>query len=86
MTGADDVVVMWEARALPDQCDALVEWALAVSAEGAEVYRSAGAEPRVVIIQHGDEALPEPPAAYVARPPHAWSFARVSAPHVVDGR
>lgn len=83
---AGEVVVMWEARAVPGQCDALVEWARAVSAEGAEVFRSDGPDPRVVIIQPADEDIPEPPGAYVARPPHAWNFTRVPAPRVDDGR
>lgn len=81
---AGDVVVMWEARAVPDQCDALVDWALAISTDDAEVFRSDGPEPRVVIIQRAGQELPEPPDALVARPPHAWNFARVSGPRVDD--
>jgi hypothetical protein len=81
----DNTVLMWEVRAEPEYADALVEWALEVSATGAEIFRSGGAEPRVVIIQHAGGALPEPPAAYVARPPHAWHFTRVNAIDVDDG-
>jgi hypothetical protein len=79
---SDGIVVMWEARAVPEQCNALVDWALSVSAEGAEVFRSDGSEPRVVIIQSADVDLPPPPDAYVARPPHSWRFTRVHAPHI----
>lgn len=78
----DDLVVMWEVRAVPDQCDALVDWALAVSAKGAEVFRSDGTEPRVVVIQPAGADLPPPPDAYVVRPPHSWRFTRVHAHHV----
>lgn len=80
-----EMVVMWEVRAVPDQCDELIAWAHAASAEDAEVFLSGGREPRVVIIQSADVALPEPPEAYVARPPHSWRFARVTAPRDDDG-
>lgn len=73
----DDTVRMWEVRAAPNECDALVDWALAVAADGAEIFRSGGPEPRVVIIQPGGSDLPAPPAAYIARPPHTWRFTRV---------
>lgn len=80
----DDMVLMWEVRAAPNECDALVDWAVAVSAEGAEIFRSGGPEPRVVIIQPGGSGLPQPPAAYVARPPHSWRFTRVHTPANCD--
>jgi hypothetical protein len=82
----DNTVLMWEVRAEPEYFDALVDWALEVSANGAEIFRSGGGEPRVVIIQPGGAALPEPPDAYVARPPHAWQFTRVNAIEVDEGR
>jgi hypothetical protein len=41
----------------------------------ADVYQSA--DGRVVVIDHGDRGLPDPPTQLVARPPHLWRFERV---------
>jgi hypothetical protein len=65
---------MWEAKAAPEQADALLEWALGVAPEQAQIYRSAD---RVVVVTDRVEALPDPPEALVARPAFAWSFERV---------
>jgi hypothetical protein len=65
---------MWEAKAAPGQTDALLEWLLARSPEGAQVYRSSD---RVVLIAEAPASLDEPPAALVARPPHSWAFDRL---------
>jgi hypothetical protein len=66
--------VMWEAKAAPGQSDALLEWLLARSPEGAQVYRSTD---RVVLIIEAPVPFDEPPAMLVARPPHSWKFDRL---------
>jgi hypothetical protein len=66
--------VMWEAKAAPGQSDALLEWLLARSPEGAQVYRSTD---RVVLIAEGPAPVDQPPAMLVARPPHSWEFDRL---------
>ncbi|HEU5266836.1 MAG TPA: hypothetical protein VFU35_09045 [Jatrophihabitans sp.] len=67
--------LMWEAKAAPGRSDDLVAHVLATADPAAEVYRSA--DERVVVIDPTGSGLPEPPAALVARPPHAWTFERV---------
>jgi hypothetical protein len=66
--------LMWEAKAAPDQTEALLEWALATAPEAAQVYRSAD---RVVIVTDAVDALPDPPELLVSRPAFAWSFERI---------
>jgi hypothetical protein len=66
---------MWEAKAAPEQADALLAWVVGHAHPDADVYQSA--DGRVVVIDHGDRGLPDPPAQLVARPPHLWRFERV---------
>jgi uncharacterized protein YijF (DUF1287 family) len=67
---------MWEAKASDGRTDDLVAWALTNAQPGADVYRSA--DGRVVVIDATGDGLPEAPADLVARPPHVWSFERVT--------
>jgi hypothetical protein len=66
--------VMWEAKAAPGQTEALLEWLLVRSPEGAQVYRSSD---RVVLIAEAPASVDEPPAALVDRPPYSWEFDRL---------
>jgi hypothetical protein len=72
--------LMWEARALPGRVDELVHAVLAAADPSAQVYRSGGPEPRVVVIDptgRGIElglGIGQVPAELMARPPHAWPF------------
>jgi len=63
---------MWEVVAAPGRLDDLVAWVLDHAPAAAQVYRSADA--RVVAIDPGGGAPPDPPPELVARPPHAWDF------------
>ncbi|GGJ99143.1 hypothetical protein GCM10010123_31360 [Pilimelia anulata] len=81
------IVRMWEVRAYPGHAAALLDWLAhtalpAVAAEpthaGSEVFASA--DHRVVVLSRwrGEPgALPDPPAAWVARAPHSWDFTPV---------
>lgn len=70
-------VTMWEARAAPEQLESLRIWVVARVAETAQVYRSVGGEPRLVVIDPTGQAarqLADVPAELVARPAHSWNF------------
>lgn len=70
-------VTMWEVRAAPGRLDELRNWVLARVDETAQVYRSAGGEPRLVVIDPTGSAaqrLADVPGELVARPAHAWDF------------
>jgi hypothetical protein len=67
--------LMWEAKAAPGRAEELLAWTLRHADPDAQVYRSA--DDRVVVIDPGDTALPDPPADLIARPPHAWRFTPV---------
>jgi len=83
---------MWEARTEPGGGAALADWvharalpaiASAPGLERVEVFASTGQDDgdRVVVIAlwtGPPAALPEPPSGLVARPPHEWSFERIS--------
>jgi hypothetical protein len=68
---------MWEARAADGQLQQLLEWVLPRVSRAAQVYRSPGADPRLVVIDPtatAAERLSDVPAELVARPPHSWDF------------
>ena len=67
---------MWEAKAAPDRADELVAFVLHHADPEAEVFRSA--DHRVVVIDPTGRGVAEVPGELVARPPHVWSFERVS--------
>jgi hypothetical protein len=68
------VTLMWEARAADGRVDDLVAYASAHADPAAQVYRSDGPEPRVVVIDPTERGLPDVPPDLVARPPHEWRF------------
>jgi hypothetical protein len=71
------VTLMWEARAAAGRVDELVAYVSAQADPAAQVFRSDGAEPRVVVIDPTERGLPDVPADLVARPPHEWRFEAV---------
>ena len=44
----------------------------------AQVFRSDGTDPRVVVIDPTGRGLPDVPADLIARPPHEWHFEPVT--------
>lgn len=68
--------VMWEAKAADGRAEELLGWVLEHADPAAEVYRSA--DGRVVVIDHNGRQVAEPPVHLLGRPPHVWSFERVS--------
>jgi hypothetical protein len=66
--------VMWEVRAAGGRAGELLSYVLANADPAAQVYRSAGPEPRVVVIDPTGRGLPDVPSELVARPPHSWPF------------
>jgi hypothetical protein len=68
-------VLMWEVRVADGRLDELLAWVSANAEASAEVYRSHGPQPRVVVI--GARPLPSPPDGLVARPAHSWPFERI---------
>jgi hypothetical protein len=69
-----DVTLMWEARANDGRLAELVAFVIAHADPSAQVYRSGGAEPRVVVIDPSERGVPGVPPDLLARPPHEWSF------------
>ncbi len=67
-------VLMWEVRAVPGKADELVAFVLAAADPSAQVYRSAGPEPRVVVVDPTGRGIPDVPADLIARAPHSWPF------------
>ncbi len=70
-------VIMWEVRTVAERVDELVAWVVATADPAAQVYRSHGLEPRVVVIDPTGRGLPEVPAELLARAPHSWPFEAV---------
>jgi hypothetical protein len=72
------VTVMWEVRAADGRLAELVAYVNAQADPAAQVFRSEGADPRVVVIDPTDRGLPDVPAELIARPPHQWRFEAVT--------
>lgn len=73
-------VTMWEVRAADGQLEQLLAWLLPRLGGSAQVYRSAGGEPRVVVLDPTGEVtdrLAGVPPSLIARPAHAWQFDEV---------
>ncbi len=68
------MTLMWEARAADGRLDDLIAYVSAHADPSAQIFRSDGDEPRVVVIDPTQQGLPDVPADLVARPPHAWTF------------
>jgi hypothetical protein len=66
--------LMWEVRAADGRLAELVAHVRRHADPGAQVYRSADGEPRVVVIDPSGRGVPDVPAELVARPPHEWRF------------
>jgi hypothetical protein len=71
-------MIMWEVRAVAGRVEELVAFVLAAADPSAQVYRSAGPEPRVVVIDPSGRGIAEVPPDLIARPPHAWPFEPVA--------
>ena len=67
-------VVMWEAVAADGMADDLVRYAKDHADPVAQIYRSRGPRPRVVVIDPTGRGLAEVPDHLLDRPPHAWTF------------
>ncbi|MCW2539582.1 MAG: hypothetical protein JWN95_1307 [Frankiales bacterium] len=68
---------MWEARAADGRLPELLEWVRPRVSDAAQLYRSPGADPRLVVIDPtatAGQRLAGVPAELVARPPHSWDF------------
>lgn len=73
-------VTMWEVRAADGQVEQLLAWLLPRLDGSAQVYRSSGGEPRVVVLDPTGEVtgrLAGVPPGLIARPAHAWQFDEV---------
>jgi hypothetical protein len=71
-------VLMWEVKAISGRTEELLAFVLAAADPAAQVYRSAGPEPRVVVIDPTGRGIADVPSELVARPPHAWPFEPVA--------
>ncbi|MEO6885374.1 MAG: hypothetical protein ABI232_03690 [Jatrophihabitantaceae bacterium] len=67
-------VLMWEARAADGRLDDLVNYARTHADPAAQVFRSNGPEPRLVVIDPAGQGLPDVDSALLARPAHSWRF------------
>jgi hypothetical protein len=70
--------LMWEAVATPEQLDALVDHVIRACHPSAQVYRSGGDRPRVVVIDPTGDGPGDVPAELMARPAHEWPFELVT--------
>jgi hypothetical protein len=71
------VTLMWEVRAADGRLAELVDFVSRHADPAAQIYRSGGSDPRVVVIDPTDRGLPDVPGELVARPAHAWTFEAV---------
>jgi hypothetical protein len=71
------VTLMWEVRAADGRLAELLAYVDAHADPAAQVFRSDGTDPRVVVIDPTGRGLPEVPAELIARAPHAWKFTQV---------
>ncbi len=69
---------MWEARAADGRLVELVAYVSAHADPAAQVFRSDGTDPRVVVIDPTGRGLPDLPADLITRPPHLWHFEPVT--------
>lgn len=72
------MTLMWEVRAADGRLDDLVAYVDAHADPAAQLLRSGGAEPRVVLIDPTGRGVPDVPSELVARPPHEWAFEPVT--------
>jgi hypothetical protein len=72
------VTLMWEVRAADGRLADLVAYVSAHADPSAQLFRSDGADPRVVVIDPTGRGVSDVPAELVARPPHEWSFEPVA--------
>jgi hypothetical protein len=70
--------LMWEVVAASGRADELVAFVLAAADPAAQVYRSAGPQPRVVVIDPTGTGIADVPADLTARPAHSWPFEPVA--------
>ncbi len=68
---------MWEARAADGREDELLAHVLETTAPEAQVFRSADAPPRIVVIDPTGRGVPAVAPQLLARPPHEWRFVAV---------
>jgi len=68
------VTRMWEVRAAPGRMEELLAHVLAVAPSAATVYRDAGADGRVVVVDPTGVGVTDVPSELVAGPPHGWDF------------
>jgi hypothetical protein len=71
---------MWEAHAADERLADLVAHVVEHADPAAQVYRSAGDEERVVVIDPSGRGVPDVPDALLARPAHQWMFDPVERP------
>ena len=72
------MTLMWEVRAADGRLAELVAYVSAHADPAAQVFRSDGTDPRVVVIDPTGRGLPDVPADLIARPPHEWHFEPVT--------
>jgi hypothetical protein len=72
------VTLMWEVRAADGRLAELVAYVSAHADPAAQLFRSDGTDPRVVVIDPTGRGLPDVPADLIARPPHEWHFEPVT--------
>jgi hypothetical protein len=71
------VTLMWEVRVADGRVDDLIAYVSAHADPSAQIFRSRGADPRVVVIDPTDRGLPDVPSDLLARAPHEWRFDEV---------